>query len=431
MRIFVRLTLLVAVVAVAAGCRSTRGSATGQPTSNNNRTPFWAKDRNGPKLQSPTVRDDTGTRLTSAEQPDYRGVLAGRLVDAGNRRVAKAYVQVSGPESSGKPIEIAADDDGYFLIPGLQAGRSYMLTARAHVDGRLLAGRVQATPPQPRLVIRLTEDIATGSVPALPPHPGDVLPGREPLPPRPFANVPDNRAGATPSPRINQDPGWSPGSAPRSPAPVDPSNPPRIEPVDLENVAEQNKSRDPKLERPPVTNIPSGPKVPDPDPVPNGAMRVPSQTVVPSAYLSGRRLVNFALNDIDGRPWEFRNHHGRLVLLDFWGTWCPHCLRAMPELVELQRQYGAYGLEIVGIACEQDSGADAERKVRAAMQKYRVNYQVLLAEERGKCPVQRQLAIDRWPTVILLDDFGNILYRASGGSLEPLKAIIRQRLGRK
>jgi len=432
-RIAFRFTLLVAVLVMAVGCRSTRGPATGKPTSGNNTdAPFWAKGRTGPTLNPPANRDDTGTRLTSAEQPDYNGVLAGRLVDNANRRVAKAYIQVSRPESdAGKPIEVAADDDGYFLIPGLQAGRSYMLTARVQVDGRLLAGRVQATPPQPRLVIRLTEDFATGSVPALPPHPGDVLPGREPaMPPRPFANTPDNRAGPVPSPRINQDPGWSPGSAPRSAAPVDPT--PRIEPTDLENIADQNKNRDPKLERPPVTNIPSGPKLPDPDPVPKGpgAMRVPSQTVVPSCYMSGRRIVNFALNDLDGRPWELRNHHGRLILLDFWGTWCPHCLRVMPELVELQRQYGPYGLEIVGIACEQDTGRDVERKVRSVLQKYRVNYNVLLAEDRSKCPVQSQLGIDRWPTVILLDDFGNIIYRASGGSMEQLKAVIRQRLGR-
>lgn len=431
MRTVTRFLLLAALIGFAAGCRSTpRSPSNAQPTSGNNNTPFWAKNSNTPKLSSPTVRDEAGTRLTSADQQDYNGVLAGKLVDSAGRRIGKAYIQVTGQETTGgKPIEVAADDEGYFLIPGLHAGRGYMLTARAQVDGRLLAGRVHASPPQPRLVIRLTEDLASASVPALPPHPGDVLPGRDlSLPPKPFT-APDSRV---PSPRINQDPGWTPGSAPRAGSPVDASNPPRIDPVDLENIATQDKSRDPKLERPPAVNIPNGPKPPVPDPVPNGpgAMRFPSETVVPSCYLSGRRLVNFALNDIDGRTWELRNHHGRLILLDFWGTWCAHCLRAMPELVDLQRQYGPYGLEVVGIACEQETGAAAERKVRAAMQKYRLNYTVLLAEDRSKCPVQGQLAIDRWPTLILLDDFGNILYRASGGSIEPLKAIIRQRLGR-
>src|SRR5205823_9687359 len=67
-------------------------------------------------------------------------------------------------------------------------------------------------------------------------------------------------------------------------------------------------------------------------------------TRVPSCILTGETLHNFALNDLSGQPWEFRSHRGRVVLIDFWGTWCLPCLQSIPHLRILQDRYGPYGL---------------------------------------------------------------------------------------
>src|SRR5262249_26758903 len=186
--------LSVFLLLVAAGCTSS-GSRNPSPPSNNiNNQPFWLqpKDRNSPTLNQPNLgsRDtNSDTRLTSAEQKEWSGVLAGVLVDSFNQKISPAYIQVEALSSDGqgRPLDVAVDSHGYLVIPGLQAGNPSLLTARAELEGRPLAGRVQAVPPQPRLMIKLKEDLASASVPPLPGNnsavvPAGGLPNRPPLP---------------------------------------------------------------------------------------------------------------------------------------------------------------------------------------------------------------------------------------------------------
>src|SRR5262249_55545565 len=156
--------------------------------------------------------------------------------------------------------------------------------------------------------------------------------------------------------------------------------------------------------------------------------------------VEGNRVENFTLYDLDGRVYEFRRHHGKLVLVDFWGTWCVHCLKAVPRVRELQRNYGAHGLEVVGIACERAPrpGLPDRRAelVREVVQKMRINYRVLMSDDNRTCPVQTKLQIREYPTLILLDETGTILWRGHGGidergrdQMAELESIIRRRLG--
>jgi len=70
----------------------------------------------------------------------------------------------------------------------------------------------------------------------------------------------------------------------------------------------------------------------------------------------------------------------KLVLLDFWYAGCVHCRTAIPHLKQLQAQYGPYGLEVVGIACEK-AGTAQEQALRVARlcQIQQTNYRLLLA----------------------------------------------------
>ena len=147
--------------------------------------------------------------------------------------------------------------------------------------------------------------------------------------------------------------------------------------------------------------------------------------------LTGNTLYNFALYDLNGQPWEFRQHYGRLVLLDFWGTWCPHCIRAMPQLRELQRRYGASGLEVIGIACEDGNGPEVARRVQEVAQSRNLNYRVLLTENSNRSPLVAKFQVRSYPTMILLDENGHIIARGEGGQLQQIEAIIQQRLARK
>jgi thiol-disulfide isomerase/thioredoxin len=153
--------------------------------------------------------------------------------------------------------------------------------------------------------------------------------------------------------------------------------------------------------------------------------------MVPSCRFTGNRLENFALNDLEGRPWQFRQRSGRLMLLDFWGTWCTPCIQAIPHLVNLQKRHGAYGLEVVGVACERSGPQESVRRVRDVQRRFNMNYRVLLADLGDRCPLQAQLGIEQFPTLILVDSEGRIVWRGVGSDrLAELDAAIHHHLRR-
>jgi thiol-disulfide isomerase/thioredoxin len=144
--------------------------------------------------------------------------------------------------------------------------------------------------------------------------------------------------------------------------------------------------------------------------------------------------VNFALYDLDFQPWQFpRSPHQRLVLLDFWGTWCGHCLTAIRgHLVGLDSRYRAYGLDVIGIACEYGSWEEQVRGVRAVRDRLSVNYRILLGGDPRTCPLTQQLGINEYPTFILMDEYGHILWRGQGAGDDTFRRLeyeIRCRLG--
>ena len=86
---------------------------------------------------------------------------------------------------------------------------------------------------------------------------------------------------------------------------------------------------------------------------------------------------NFTLETLDGKNMSLADLRGKAVLLNFWATWCGPCKIETPWLVELQKEYGSQGLQVVGIAMD-DSGKEDIEKFAKDMG---VNYPVLLGKE--------------------------------------------------
>src|SRR6201993_2792456 len=86
---------------------------------------------------------------------------------------------------------------------------------------------------------------------------------------------------------------------------------------------------------------------------------------------------DFTLERLDGGSMKLSDLRGKAVLLNFWATWCGPCKIETPWLVELQKQYGAQGLQVVGIAMD-DSGKDEISRFAKDMG---MNYPVLLGKE--------------------------------------------------
>jgi thiol-disulfide isomerase/thioredoxin len=86
---------------------------------------------------------------------------------------------------------------------------------------------------------------------------------------------------------------------------------------------------------------------------------------------------DFTLDSLEGRSMRLSDLRGKAVLLNFWATWCGPCKIEMPWFVELQKQYGSQGLQIVGVAMD-EAGKD---EIAKFAQQMGVNYPVLLGKE--------------------------------------------------
>lgn len=137
-----------------------------------------------------------------------------------------------------------------------------------------------------------------------------------------------------------------------------------------------------------------------------------------------RQIIDFRLPDLNGNSVRFRDLDADLVLIDFWGTWCQPCLRSIPHLVNLQERMGAR-LAVVGVACESDSPRASSAKVTETVRRLNVNYPVLLSRNDGSCPLQEALHISAFPTMILVDRQGRVLWRDQGATPATLARLDR------
>jgi cytochrome c biogenesis protein CcmG/thiol:disulfide interchange protein DsbE len=87
--------------------------------------------------------------------------------------------------------------------------------------------------------------------------------------------------------------------------------------------------------------------------------------------------LNFTLKDLAGKDVKLASLKGKVVLLDFWATWCGPCKIEIPWFIEFQNKYGKSGLEVVGVLTE-----DTPAKARPFVQQWKMNYTVLDGNER-------------------------------------------------
>jgi thiol-disulfide isomerase/thioredoxin len=155
----------------------------------------------------------------------------------------------------------------------------------------------------------------------------------------------------------------------------------------------------------------------------------PAATASAACVVSSGRIVSLRLPEPDGRPWDFAQHSGKLVLFDFWGTWCGPCVRAIPEVARLNATYSGAGLEVIGVACERGSAADNAGKVRSARQRLNIPYRLVMADASAGTEVEQQFHVTALPTLVLASSDGTILWRGTPEQMRELEGIVRRRLG--
>ncbi|HTJ87498.1 MAG TPA: TlpA disulfide reductase family protein [Terriglobales bacterium] len=113
-----------------------------------------------------------------------------------------------------------------------------------------------------------------------------------------------------------------------------------------------------------------------------------------------RQQADFTLTDLDGKAWNLKDLKGKVVLLNFWATWCPPCRKEMPDLEMLYRRFGAQGLIILGIDDE-----EAET-VKPFIAQQGITYPVLLDPGRK---VNTLFQIEGIPKTFVYDRDGKIV----------------------
>jgi thiol-disulfide isomerase/thioredoxin len=115
-----------------------------------------------------------------------------------------------------------------------------------------------------------------------------------------------------------------------------------------------------------------------------------------------REPVDFSLLDINGQQIRLSDYRSKIVLVDFWATWCPPCRMSVPELIALQNEYKK-DLVIIGISVDRE---DTKGSVPQFVEEAGINYHVVYADD---AVIQAFGGITAIPTSFILDKDGTIV----------------------
>ena len=130
-----------------------------------------------------------------------------------------------------------------------------------------------------------------------------------------------------------------------------------------------------------------------------------------SGYAAANRAIDFKATDLKGNPFYGRSLDGKIVLLDFWAVWCPPCLKAIPVLGKLHRDFGGEDFQVLGMAVYSGTGED----VSLFIQEHHIEYPMVV----GNDDIVEDFGVIGYPTYFVIDSAGNV-YKKYVGELEDL-----------
>jgi cytochrome c biogenesis protein CcmG/thiol:disulfide interchange protein DsbE len=131
----------------------------------------------------------------------------------------------------------------------------------------------------------------------------------------------------------------------------------------------------------------------------------------PPVKEEGKRQTapDFALKDVNGKTVKLSDYHGKVILLDFWATWCGPCKMEIPWFMEFERKYKDRGFAVLGVSMDDDGW----QSVKPFIQEIGMNYRVMIGDERTG---DLYGGIEALPTAFLIDREGRVAVEHVGVS---------------
>jgi len=156
-----------------------------------------------------------------------------------------------------------------------------------------------------------------------------------------------------------------------------------------------------------------------------GILFVAITIAFPPVIRQEAKAPQFDLKDVKGRTVRLSDYQGKVIMINFWATWCPPCRAEMPELVKLQREHRKEGLQIIGITYPPEKKSRVLRFAKSL----KVNYPIALGTRELK---SRYSSEETLPLTVVIDRDGKVKDIISGILLreefdEKIKPLLMKR----
>lgn len=145
---------------------------------------------------------------------------------------------------------------------------------------------------------------------------------------------------------------------------------------------------------------------------------------VKASLVNGAVFPEFDEKDLNGKPLSIAGVRGKVVLVDFWATWCPPCVAELPTVLATYEKYHADGFEIIGISLDQD-----RQKLETFIKQKNMTWPQFFDGKGWQNKLSRKYGVNSIPATYLLDSEGKII--ASDLRGEALGAAVAKALAKK
>ncbi len=138
----------------------------------------------------------------------------------------------------------------------------------------------------------------------------------------------------------------------------------------------------------------------------------------------GSKFPDFSEKDVNGKPISIGNYKGKVVLVDFWATWCGPCIRELPNVLDTYRKHHGKGFEIVGISLD-----ESQEKLNAFTKEQGMTWQQFFDGKVWQNKLAQKYGVNSIPATYLLDKEGKIIGKDMRG--EELESAVAAALAKK